>query len=296
MKRRLCFVLCSALTCQSSLADCGGVCSNLQTDLFNCGTCNKACASGELCSSGICCAAGQTSCSGTCKDTQTDDKNCGVCGKVCATGSYCLKGKCETTLASCAAILAAKPGAASGVYYIKPGTGTHFQVHCDMQTDGGGWTRFWWYTAGAGLTGVTDMLGQDLSACKTTDTRCLAIIPWAAPKELMTSADNAKFQIYKFTTGTTSKRVLASLTQRTPWLISGGGGDGWAPVKAVGTTIYKSGEGGAQARFWWYATIKGVKSFNLDNDSGWCCSFFTAGVDYNTSTGGSLGVDHTDTG
>jgi len=284
-----------ALTCQSSLTDCSGVCTNLKTDLFNCGKCNTACATGEVCSAGKCCKSGLTACSGVCKDLQTDDKNCGACGTVCGASSICIKGKCETALKSCAAILAAKPGSASGVYYIKPGTGAPYQVHCDMKTDGGGWTRFWWYMAGAGLTGVKDMLGQDLSACKTTDKRCQAIIPWAAPKELMTTADNKKFQIYKFTTGTTSKRVMASLTKRTPWNLNQGAGDGWAPVKAVGTTIYKSAEGGAQARFWWYTTMNGVKSFNLDNDSGWCYSFFTAGYDYHPG-GSTLGVDHTDSG
>ena len=117
-------------------------------------------------------------------------------------------------------------------------------------------------------------------------------MPWTDAKQLMTTADNKKFQIYNFTSGTTSKRVKASLTKRTEWAFGKGAGDAFAPVKAVGTTVYKSAEGGGQGRYWWYGTHTGVKSFNLDNDSGWAYTFFAAGRD----SSGSLGVDHTDTG
>ena len=86
--------------------------------------------------------------------------------------------------------------------------------------------------------------------------------------------------------------MLASLTQRTQHAYGAGNGDAWPPVKAIGTTIFKSGEVGAQADYWWYSSYNGVKSFNLDNDSGWCWTFFAAGYD----NSGALGVDSTDTG
>ena len=279
-----------ALSCQSGLTDCKGVCTNLKIDHTNCGVCGHGCVAGSYCSSGVCCKTGYTSCSGKCADLLNDKDNCGQCYVKCGTGKICIKGKCDNYLASCAAILAADSTAKSGIYTIRIGTAAAFEVHCDMTTDGGGWTRFWWYQANASLSGVKDVLGQDLSQCKTTDKKCLAVIPWAAPKQLMTTADNKAFQIYSFTSGSTSKRVLASLTKRTLWTT--GAGDAWPPVKAVGTKVYKSAEGGGQARYWWYKTMGGIKSFNLDNDSGWAWTFFAAGRD----SGNNLGVDHTDTG
>ena len=65
---------------------------------------------------------------------------CGA-GKDCGSG-FCSAGKC-TIAAHCAAIKAAAPNAASGVYTIDPDGGAGeppFDAYCDMATDGGGWT------------------------------------------------------------------------------------------------------------------------------------------------------------
>jgi hypothetical protein len=181
----------------------------------------------------------------------------------------------------------------NGMYWIQPDSKrSPFKAYCEMTADDGGWTRFWWYRAGTSLTGVTDFLGQDLWLCDPNDPKCLAIIPWSNPSELMTSSDEKTFQIYEFHGGTTANRAKASLTSRTRWDYGKGAGDAWPPVRAVGTTPYRSAESGEQARYWWYGPMQSVLSFHLDNDSGWCYTFFSAGWDNN----GGFGVDHTDNG
>jgi hypothetical protein len=75
-------------------------------------------------------------------DVRASDAHCGACGRACGVGAACALGACAP-LASCAAIHAASPSAPSGTYTIDPDGAegaSPFSVHCDMASDGGGWT------------------------------------------------------------------------------------------------------------------------------------------------------------
>lgn len=95
-------LFCHAADCAANEAVCGGVCSNLQTDRDNCGSCGHGCGDGLVCAGGTCvegCDNGLTNCGAACVDTQTDEANCGACGvddptAACAAGETCLGGAC----------------------------------------------------------------------------------------------------------------------------------------------------------------------------------------------------------
>jgi hypothetical protein len=79
-------------------------------------------------------------------------------------------------LASCSQILAAMPGAPSGIYVIQPVPGAAaYSVYCDMTLDGGGWTRFF-----AGKNGSTNVFNHfETVAVDCTDPQmhCLRRLP-----------------------------------------------------------------------------------------------------------------------
>jgi hypothetical protein len=80
------------------------VCTDLQIDEKNCGSCGRACAVGQSCVAGACggsCAPGYVLCNGVCVDLQTDASNCGRCGNQCLLGQGCTAGACTTCDVQC---------------------------------------------------------------------------------------------------------------------------------------------------------------------------------------------------
>lgn len=80
--------------CKTTVSkECGGVCIDISSDVFNCGDCDAVCLPNQGCFSGQCCTApNNAACGGVCVDTQTDENNCGMCGEICA--GTCAGGVC----------------------------------------------------------------------------------------------------------------------------------------------------------------------------------------------------------
>jgi len=107
----------------------------------------------------------------------------------------------------------------SGTYLIQPDDNSPaFEVHCDQEYDGGGWTRFNWLSADAN-TNEQDLFGQELSECQMTDTWCRGKIPsTVTPVEiLIKKSSSTEFAAFRFdASNTISNAVFAAMTAGTP--------------------------------------------------------------------------------
>lgn len=115
-------------SCGAPKVRCGDACVDTSKDTENCGSCGKACSSGDVCQAGQCklaCTDGFTACAGGttkdpgdassdgalgasdadatdaasakgpyCANLTNDPQNCGLCGKTCSATQTCLSGSC----------------------------------------------------------------------------------------------------------------------------------------------------------------------------------------------------------
>lgn len=210
-------------------------------------------------------------------------------------------------LPSCAAILEADSAAESGVYSIDhDGDGESFDVTCDMETDGGGWTLFWWAEPNADVwDSAEDVLGQDLDECDVSGEHCFAIIPDDGVVEFL-AANDSHWASWDLTEASgTQGNARAAFLERTQTPFQLDRYDGvWNPARlsdsldadyaCSGTSQFGPPDGNCN-QFWYgpmWSSVLGqeVLSFNLDDDGGWGYQAFAAGAD-NASY---LGVDFFD--
>jgi hypothetical protein len=84
--------------CAAGLTECSNGCTDVQSDIQNCGACGNPCPANTLCSRGQCvagCQTGLAACGERCVDLQSDEANCGSCGTACPAGSVCSAGQCS---------------------------------------------------------------------------------------------------------------------------------------------------------------------------------------------------------
>ncbi len=106
----VCVAGACAVSCPGTEANCGGVCTDGQTDRLHCGATGACgvgggapgvvCPAGQVCSAGICgasCGAPTIQCGTTCVDPRNDPANCGGCGFACF--GYCKNSACEGSVA-----------------------------------------------------------------------------------------------------------------------------------------------------------------------------------------------------
>jgi hypothetical protein len=113
------------------------LCTDPQTDGFNCGACGKSCDIGSSCVGGTCSDAGTCAngvvCNGTCvHDRYSDPNHCGSCENRCGERELCVGYDCRGggggTGASCDSPLVVPPSSASpnyGFHFAGPLVGTH---------------------------------------------------------------------------------------------------------------------------------------------------------------------------
>ena len=85
------------LECAKGTAKCDKYCVDLNSDIYNCGTCGESC-NGNSCINGACSSACENhalhNCSDKCVAFGTDNENCGGCGIKCPDTHQCIATRC----------------------------------------------------------------------------------------------------------------------------------------------------------------------------------------------------------
>jgi len=173
-------------SCPAGLTACAGQCVDTALHPEHCGACEQPCPEGELCSISQCgveCLGGTKQCGDLCVDVTVDPNNCGDCDNPCKPNEPCSEGVCGTPK-SCLDILTNGSAIGDGIYAINPNGNNARFVHCDMTTDGGGWTLVGRSAVGATMPGCAPDAGILIEGAAFEPTSeplgtCLMVVPSA---------------------------------------------------------------------------------------------------------------------
>ena len=200
----------------------------------------------------------------------------------------------EIDVRSCAEILAADDGAPTGPHLIDlDGLGPMepFEVHCDMDTQDGGWTRFSWVHQA--YPGGQDPLGQSLWECDPQGTLCRGRIPAGetVAQLLVKDLTDDGYAAWAFDGTVISNAVLAALQDKTEACVINSG----APFQPFFTTPAETycgngGEGGCDSFYYTSGSCLNAGNWGVhwDGDGHWCSAAFKMGA---TVAGGCTNGD-----